>query len=73
MANLLSLGVVIASMSLMYFFCLRPMRNRGHGTRIHAGTDEQDAAEVLRLQQEVAQLREQATTGTPSTSRLPEV
>lgn len=78
MSNLLTLGVLIASLSLTYFLCIKPMRKGGHcamdgDTKNHAGTDDQDAAEILRLQQEIAQLREQATTGTTSTSRFPKV
>ena len=63
-------AVLLASLALTYFFCLRPMRRGQCATAPKAETksDASSTDEVERLREEIAALRAGNLTPTPYTS-----
>lgn len=65
----LAAAVLVASLTLTYLFCLRPMRRgrcavgAGRGQGRHLGQTPERDAEIARLRQEVSALRDAHAAG----------
>lgn len=75
MSTWLPVGLVLASLTLTYFMCIRPMRRGGCATMVGrpgaAALGANDQAEVARLRSEIAVLRRQSAQAGPASVPQP--